>query len=216
MKNKNNQSLHVVENRVQTLTKKTQILRIAAVVAMFGVSFSAATNSFATDAKCSYKDSNTFLMTCEKQDTTAPETETQPAAKPATQPAAEPAPTTQPAAEAQPAETEQSAEPAAQAEDVAVPIVGNTDESYVEPLGETASWYPEQSNYDNVVNYQYGKSAEFVASLTNPEEGITASDVVLIVIIVLSLMAIVATTMVLAGRAVASRTTTRRKDFIKK
>ncbi|MBQ9029314.1 hypothetical protein IJ114_00905 [Candidatus Saccharibacteria bacterium] len=171
---------------------------------MFGISFSAA-NVFATNAKCSYKDSDTFVVTCEKQDATTPQTETQPAAQPSSETQLAPV-----------SQAEQPAEPVAQEEDIAVPIVGDTEESYVEPLGETASWYPDQPNYDNVVSYQYGKSTEFVASLANPEEGITTSDIVLIVIIVLSLMTIVAAAMMLTGRAVTSRVAVKRKDFIKK
>ena len=156
---------------------------------------------------CKYKDTGSFVLSCEKEDTVQP-------------------------AEIMPTENEQNDQPTVEqqtapeqtatektVEDVDVPIVGDTnnvDESYVEPLGETASWYPDQPNYDNVVNYQYGKSSEFVASLTNPEEGITAGDITLIIIIVLSLMAIVATAMLLTGRIVTGHTVAKRKDFIKK
>ncbi|MBQ8992015.1 hypothetical protein IJ090_01090 [Candidatus Saccharibacteria bacterium] len=155
-------------------------------------------NKNSRDVVCKYKDANVFVMTCEEEVETPQATaEVQPGV-----------------AESEPQVVETIVEQV-DTEEVAVPIVGDTsDEGYVEPLGETESWYPDTVNYGNVVNYEYGTSAEYVASLTNPEEGITASDIVLVGIIALSCLAIVGSMTVLTGRAVKNRAL--RKDFIKK
>ena len=97
-------------------------------------------------------------------------------------------------------------------EEIEVPIVGDTEESYVEPLGETESWYPENTANNNIVNYQYGTTSQYTASLIHPEEGITASDIVLITIIALSVLAVATSIAVLAGRGVHNRA--QRKDFV--
>lgn len=153
---------------------------------------------------CKYKDENTYVMTCEKE-----EAEAQPVATESAVVEPEPVATEPVVTEPEPV-VEQ-----VDAEEIEVPVVGDTDEEgYVEPLGETASWYPDTVNYDNVVNYQYGKSSEFVASLTNPEEGITASDIVLIAIIALSCLAITSSVAFLTTRAVGNRA--KRKDFIQR
>lgn len=154
---------------------------------------------------CKYKSANSYIMTCEPEEETQVEQEETP------QPAAETKEeTTVKAPEMTPAETtvvEQT-----DAEEIAVPIVGDTDESYVEPLGET--YTQAASPYENVVNYQYGTSSQYTASLLRPEEGFTASDIALIVIIALSLSAIIASVIVLTGRKVSNRAS--RKNFIQK
>ena len=147
-------------------------------------------------------------MTCEKEEAAAQPVAAEPAVvEPVV---AEPEPAAEPIATEPEPVVEQ-----VDTEEIEVPVVGDTDEEgYVEPLGEVASWYPDTVNYDNVVNYQYGKSSEFVASLTNPEEGITASDVVLIAIIALSCLAITSSVAFLTTRAVGNRA--KRKDFIQR
>ncbi|MBR3365543.1 hypothetical protein IKG48_00230 [Candidatus Saccharibacteria bacterium] len=146
---------------------------------------------------CKYKDENTYVMTCEKGEAEAQPVVTEPVA-----------------ADPEPVVTEPVVEQV-DTEEIEVPVVGEIeDEGYVEPLGESYSWYPDTVNYDNVVNYQYGKSSEFVASLTNPEEGITASDIVLITIIALSCLAITSSVAFLTTRAVSGRA--KRKDFIQR
>lgn len=216
MKNKENQSRRVVENRARRLITKNQILRIAAILAVLGASVLVASKAFAEDTKvkCSYKNEGTFVMICgNEEDKVQPTTEQKPVEqKPVEQKPVE-KPTATPEATPVSEPTEQQPE-----EEIEVPVVGNVDDvdtSYVEPLGETASWYPDTVNYDNVVNYQYGNTAKYVASLTNPEEGITASDIALISIIALSCLAIVSSAVLFAGRF-ASNHTTSRKDFIKK
>lgn len=147
---------------------------------------------------CKYKDSATFVMTCEKKE----DPESIPAPVQAQQPEVE---------------TPVTVETAPETENIEVPIVGeinDSDESYVEPLGETSSWYPDTVNYENVVNYQYGTSSEYVASLTNPEVGFEASDILLVAIIALSCLAVLGSITYLTGRAINNKAT--RKDFIKK
>lgn len=151
---------------------------------------------------CKYSDPNAFVMTCESEEPK--------------QKVAEPQVVEQP----EPVVEQPVAEPVLEqvdTEEIAVPVVGDaeeTDDSYVEPLGETASWYPENAQHDNLINYSYGKSTEFVASLTNPEVGFEASDILLVAIIALSCLAVVGSITFLTGKAINNRA--RRKDFIKK
>ena len=150
-------------------------------------------NKNTRDVVCKHKDANVFVMTCEEEQ----------AAEPVSQAVEQP---------------EQVAEPVVEeldTEEIAVPIVGEVEASTVEPLGETESWYPDTVHYDSVVNYEYGVTTPYVASLTNPEVGFEPSDIILIAIIALSLLAVVASAMVLTGRAMGRRQATR-KDFVEK
>lgn len=136
---------------------------------------------------CEYKDPNTFVMTCESKES-----------------------------EQEVTEPEQIIEEVDD-EEIEVPVVGDVNEteaSYVEPLGESSSWYPDTVDYENVVNYSYGNSSGFVASLTNPEVGFEASDIILIGIIALSCLAVVVSTALITSKAIIGRAT--RKNFIKK
>lgn len=165
-----------------------------------------------TKTICRYADANSYVMTCESQE---------PATKPEqTAPAAEPSRDSQVAAESQTVvPTAPTMEPAqtvevVDTENIEVPIVGDIADSYVEPLGETASWYPEGASSNNVVNYQYGTTTPYTASLFRPEEGFTASDIALIAIIAASLLAVVCSIILLTSRAAVNRRTVR-KDFIR-
>lgn len=126
---------------------------------------------------CEYKNANAYVMICEEKNR---DTEADAAAE-------------QPIVEL-PAE-----------ENIEVPIVGDTEAESVEPLGETASWYPDTVNYDNVVNYEYGTSSTYVASLTNPEVGFEVGDILLVVMIALSCLAIAGSIAFLTGRALSDR-----------
>lgn len=185
--------------------KKINILKITTLVAIAGVSLSGAYSVFAegSNVVCKYKSDGAFVMTCEKNQPT--ENSVPQDAEPEVEP--EPEPEVEPEPEMEPEVIEQTDD-----EDIEVPMVGDTtDDGYVEPLGEEYSWYPDEAN-SNIINYQYGKTSEFVASLTNPEEGITASDVVLIVIIALSCLTITTSVSLLTTRAVGNRVA-KRKNF---
>ena len=174
-----------------------------------------------TNTICKYADANSYVMTCEpveqatEQLTPAAEAQDSQAAEPSQDsqnaPAANESQATVPAAPAmEPAEAVETVD----TEDIEVPIVGDTTDSYVEPLGETESWYPEEASSHNVVNYPYGTTSQYTASLFRPEEGFTASDIALIVIIAASLLAVVCSIILLTSRAAVNRRAVR-KDFIR-
>ena len=154
---------------------------------------------------CRYKDVNSYVMTCEPAEKTQVEQEETP------QPVAETKETVK-APEMAPAETVETIEQRVDTEEIAVPIVGDVEESYAEPLGETYTQAATANN--NVVNYQYGTSSQYTASLFRPEEGFTASDIILIAIIALSLFAVIASVIILTGRKMSNRAG--RKNFIQK
>lgn len=149
---------------------------------------------------CKYKNANAYVMACEKEVDASTDDVVEVTENVETQ-TAEPA-----------------AEPVVEVtETVEVPIVGDTtetDASYAEPLGESTSWYPEAQSYDSLMNYEYGTSTTYIASLTNPEVGVNMDDILLIVLIALGCLAVLGSTVILAGRALNNRAT--HKDFLKK